>query len=110
MAGNHEGVNRRKKFALQPLRDKVRALLDALLESESRSLLEVEAAFLKMCGQYLRTGQTSHYTEMSSIAWLDEIEVWDRPKERLTEMLARLEFNWKQVVWTYAKAKAAALA
>lgn len=96
-----------KKHSLQPLRDKVDALLDVLLKSERCAKSEDFGIFLLSCQHYICSGGTSRYT--SAIHFICDGKRFldpDFAKKHIRYVIQRLELSWKWVVTCYARLKA----
>lgn len=95
-----------KKFRLQPLRDKVRAVIDAFLESGRFTDNNEVQRFLRECASYLCVeGQSGFSRALSHLEVLSLIETPWNLHEYFSEVIIELDRSWQSLVRSYAKLK-----
>lgn len=93
-----------KKFRLQPLRDKVGALIQAFLKSERLTANYEARSFLWGCAHYLCSGGSTAYSNALEV--ICHMGARWQVHDYLLKVTLELEHSWQGIVRSYAELKA----
>lgn len=98
----------KRKFSLQPLRDKTNALIEVFLQSRFLAKQPNEVRrFFKICGHYLCAGGSTYYTNVLDVL-CSTGEMMD-VRSYLVTLIPELDTSWQELAVSYAELKARSL-